>query len=118
VPHQKQDGSWGKRTTEIFKQGGAGPHPVAGKGPFDFPLGKNTISDADVRTFADLSRYYPLPKGFEYRETAAGVPVVYRPADNRSFNFLIEEGLLSFDEPYTREDGRTGYKTTEVFKQG
>ena len=31
--------------------------------------------------------------------------------------FLIEAGLLTFDEAYTREDGRTGYRTTEVFKR-
>jgi hypothetical protein len=117
VPRQRKDGSWGKRTTEVFKQGGEGPHPSVGKGQFDFPLGKNIISDSDIQTFADLSRYYPLPEGYEYRKTASGEPVVYQPADNRSFSFLIEEGLMSFDEPYTREDGRTGYRTTEVFKR-
>jgi hypothetical protein len=117
VPRRKKDGSWGKRTTEVFKQSGAGPHPAGGDSQFDFPLGKNIISDSDVRTFADLSRFYPLPEGFEYRKTAAGVPVVYRPDDNKSFSFLIEEGLLGFDEPYTKSDGQTGYKTTEVFKR-
>ena len=27
VPRQRKDGSWGKKTTEVLKQGGAGPHP-------------------------------------------------------------------------------------------
>ena len=44
----------------------------------DFPLGDNIVSDPDVKTFADLERYYPLPAGFEYQETAEGVPGVVR----------------------------------------
>jgi hypothetical protein len=42
---------------------------------------------------------------------------VVRLTDTKSFYFLIEEELMSFDEPYTRDDGSVGYKTTEVFKK-
>jgi hypothetical protein len=117
IPFQRKDGSWGKKTTEVFKQGGSGPHPGPGASPFDFPLGKNVISDPDIQTFADLARAYPLPEGFDYQQTVDGVPVIVRLSDGRQFNFLIEEGLLGFDEPYTRPNGKTGYKTTEVFKR-
>ena len=86
--------------------------------PPDFPLGENIISDADIRTFTDLGRYYPLPSGFVYILEEGEPPVVVRSEDSVRFSFLIEEGLLTFNEPYTREDGRTGYKTTEVFKRG
>ena len=82
------------------------------------PLGKNIISDPDIKTFADLAHYYPLPAGFDYRQDEQGVPMIVRAQDGRQFHFLIEEGLLTFDEPYTRPDGRTAYKTTEVFKRG
>jgi hypothetical protein len=117
VPRQREDGSWGKRTTEVLKQGGSGPHPARERGQFDFPLGQNTISDPHIRAFTDLPRHYPLPSGFEYQQTAEGVPVVVRLSDGESFYFLIEEELMSFDEPYYKPDGRTGYKTTEVFKR-
>jgi len=117
IPRQKEDGSWGKRTTEVFKQGGSGPRPSAGRTTSTFPMGGNIISDADIKTFADLGRYYPLPAGFEYQQTAEGVPIIVRLSDGKQFTFLIEEGLLSFDEPYTRSNGKTGYKTTEVFKR-
>ena len=117
IPRQKEDGSWGKRTTEIFKQGGSGPRPSAGRTTSAFPLGGNIISDADIKTFGDLGHHYPLPAGFEYQQTAEGVPIIVRQTDGRQFTFLIEEGLLSFDEPYTRTNGKSGYKTTEVFKQ-
>jgi hypothetical protein len=117
IPRQKEDGSWGKRTTEVLKQGGSGPRPAAGPSQFDFPLGKNIISDPDIKAFADLARTYPLPEGFEYQQTADGVPMIVRLSDGRQFTFLIEEGLLGFDEPYTRPNGKIGYKTTEVFKR-
>jgi len=116
IPHQKQDGSWGKRTTEVLKQGGSGPHPAAAQATSAFPLGGNIISDADIKTFADLGHYYPLPAAFEYQQTAEGVPIIVRLSDGKQFTFLIEEGLLSFDEPHARPDGKIGYKTTEVFK--
>jgi hypothetical protein len=117
VPYRKTDGSWGKKTTEVLKQGGTGPHPGRQLGQTYFPLGENIISDPDIRTFADLGRHYLLPAGFEFRQVENGVPVIVRPSDGKRFRFLIEEGLLSFDEPYTRKDGRVGYKTIEVFKQ-
>jgi len=116
VPRQRQDGSWGKKTTEVLKQGGSGPHPGQQHHQFEFPLGQNRIDDADIKTLADLKRHYPLPAGFEYQQTAEGVPVVVRLSDGESFYFLIEEELMSFDEPYAKPDGKTGYKTTEVFK--
>jgi hypothetical protein len=118
IPRQRQDGSWGKKTTEVLKQGGSGPHVTPASSQLGFPLGKNIISDPDIKSFAELKRYYPLPQGFEYQQTEEGVPVIVRPADGQQFNFLIEEELLSFDEPYTRENGKIGYKTTEVFKKG
>ncbi len=95
----------------------AKPAPTAPAQP-DFPLGENIISDPDIKTFADLAHYYPLPAGFDYRQDEKGVPMIVRAQDGRQFHFLIEAGLLTFDEPYTRPDGRTGYKTTEVFKRG
>ena len=94
-----------------------GPHPGAAASQFDFSPGKNIISDPDIKTFADLARTYPLPNGFEYQQTQEGVPVIVRLSDGKQFNFLIEEKLLSFDDPYTKPDGKTGYKTTEVFKR-
>jgi hypothetical protein len=117
VPRQRQDGTLGKRTTEVLKQGGTGPHPGQERGQFGFSLGQNVISDPDIKAFADLQRFYPLPSGFEYQQTAEGMPVVVRQSDSESFYFLIEEELMSFDEPYTKPDGQTGYKTTEVFKR-
>ena len=82
-----------------------------------FPLGDNIVSDPDVKTVADLGRLYPLPAGFAYRQDGQGAPYVYRASDGTRFKFLIEAGLLTFDEVYTRENGKTGYKTTEVFKR-
>ncbi len=117
VPRQKEDGSWGKRTTEVLRQASPGAAAQRGYPQRGFPLGQNSIDDPDVKTFADLARCYPLPAGFEYRQTADGVPVIVRLTDDKSFSFLIEEGLLGFDEPYTKPDGKTGYKTTEVFKR-
>lgn len=116
VPHQKRDGSWGKKTTEVLKQREAGPHAALPPAQPDFPLGENIISDPDIRTFADLGRYYPLPAGFEYQRTADGAPSIARLNDGRQFRFLIEEEMLTFDEPYTRQDGRIGHRTTEVLK--
>ena len=117
VPRQRKDGSWGKKTIEVLRPSQSGPSPGGGASHTDFPLGDNRIDDPGIRSMADLERCYPLPSGFEYRQTAEGVPVVFRLSDSKSFWFLIEEELMSFDEPYTRDDGRTGYKTTEVFKR-
>ena len=123
IPRQKQDGTWGKRTTEVLKQGGSGPHPggaaakAGAAAHFDFPLGKSIISDPDIKTFADLARYYPLPDGFEFQQTQEGTPVIVRLSDGKQYSFLIEEELLGFDDPYTKPDGKTAYKTTEVFKR-
>ena len=103
----------GKKKQE--KQPGEQKAPVQSKP--DFPLGDNIISDSDIKTFADLERYYPLPAGFEYQKTKDGVPVVALAGHDDRYSFLIEEGLLTFDQPYTKEDGKTGYKTTEVFKR-
>jgi len=83
----------------------------------DFPLGDNIVDDPDVKTFEDLKQYYPLPSGFEYQETAEGVPFIVLAEHDKRYSFLIEAGMLTFDEPYTRQDGRTGYKTTEVIKR-
>jgi hypothetical protein len=83
----------------------------------DFPLGANIISDADIKTFADLTHHYPLPAGFEYQQTDEGVPVIVRRSDAARFDFLIEAEMLTFNEPYTKPDGKTAYKTTEVFKR-
>jgi hypothetical protein len=83
-----------------------------------FPLGRNIIADGDIRVFNDLERFYPLPAGLEYQEGEQGDPVIVRMADGARFSFLIEEEMLTFDEPYTRADGRRGYKTTEVIKRG
>lgn len=83
-----------------------------------FPVGENVISDPDIESFTDLGRYYPLPAGFEYQQSAGGAPSIVRPADGQEFAFLIEEGMLSFDEPYTKSDGRRAFKTTEVIKRG
>ena len=82
----------------------------------DFPLGDNIVDDSDIKTLANLKRYYPLPAGFEYQETAEGVPGVVRVGHDEWYKFLIEADMLTFDQPYTRKDGRTGYKTTEVIK--
>jgi hypothetical protein len=117
VPRQRKDGSWGKRTTEVLRQSGRGAEPSDGDSQYEFVIGGNSIDDPDIRSVADLKRYYRLPSGFEYQQTAQGVPVVVRLSDTKSFYFLIEEELMSFDEPYTRDDGSVGYKTTEVFKR-
>jgi hypothetical protein len=116
-PYTRQDGSTGYKTTEVLRQAGPGSAVARGYVQHDFPLGGNSIDDPDVKSFADLARCYPLPSGFEYRQTADRVPVIVRLADGKSFNFLIEEKLLGFDEPYTKPDGKTAYKTTEVFKR-
>ncbi len=93
----------------------ARPAPPPGKP--DFPLGDNIVTDADIKTIDDLEHYYPLPPGFEYRVTAAGVPQVVRSRDGHVYNrFVIEADMMTFDEPYTRSDGRIGYQTTEVIK--
>jgi hypothetical protein len=78
---------------------------------------RSIISEEDLKTLADLKRHYPLPEGFEYSEREERDFVVVRKADGKEYIFLVEEGILSWDDPYTREDGRTGYKTTEVLRQ-
>jgi hypothetical protein len=82
-----------------------------------FPEGDNHIDDPDVKTIADLARYYPLPRGYAYRVRANGSPYIRRSSDGMECKIMIEEGLLTFDEPFTRPDGKTGYKTIEVFKK-
>ncbi len=116
-PYTRQDGRTGYKTTEVLRQAGPGSAAERSYAQRGFPLGQNSIDDPDIKTFADLTRYYPLPDGFAYAQTAAGVPVVERQADGKTFYFLIEEGLMGFDEPYTKPDGKTGYRTTEVFKR-
>jgi hypothetical protein len=117
APYRRKDGSLGYRTTEVLRQGEAEPHPGRSEGRLVVSSGSGRIRDPDVRSFADLDRYFPLPAGFEYERTDEGYPAVGRLADGAQLEFLIEEGMLSFDEPYAREDGRTGYRTTEVFKR-
>jgi hypothetical protein len=116
-PYTREDGSTGFKTTEVLRQSGPGSVAQRGYTQRGFPLGENSIDDPDIKTFDDLARFYPLPDGFEYRQTAEGVPVVVRLTDDKSFYFLIEEELMGFDEPYTKADGKTAYKTTEVFKR-
>jgi hypothetical protein len=83
----------------------------------DYPT-RSIIGEKDLKTLADFERYYPLPQGFEYRERKPGDFVVVRKSDGHEYVFLVEEGILAWDDPYLREDGRTGYKTTEVLRQG
>jgi hypothetical protein len=116
-PYTRKDGSPGFRTTEVLRQSEAEPLPGRSEGQLVLPPGSRRIPDPDVRRFADLDRYFPLPAGFEYQRTDEGYAVVGRLADGAQLEFLIEEELLSFDQPYTREDGRMGYRTTEVFKR-
>ena len=78
---------------------------------------QDSIDDPDIKTFADLNRYYPLPDGFVYGQTAEGVPVVERQTDGETFYFLIEEELMGFDLPLTRPDGTPGKKTIEIIKK-
>jgi hypothetical protein len=82
-----------------------------------FPEGDNHIDEPDVKTIADLTRHYPLPSGYEYRVRANGSPYIRRSSDGMECKIMVEEGLLTFDEPFTRPDGKTGYKTIEVFKR-
>lgn len=77
---------------------------------------RTLIDEPDLRTVDDLARRYPLPAGFTYRQREQSDFVVVREKDQAVFVFLIEEGILSFDEPYSKPDGRTGYKTTEVLR--
>lgn len=82
-----------------------------------FPLGDNGIHDADIVTFDDLAQHYPLPQGFTYETRATGVPAVVRASDGKQFHFVIEDGVLTFDETYIALDGRPGSRTHEVFKR-
>jgi hypothetical protein len=116
-PYTRQDGSTGYKTTEVLRQAGPGSAAARGYVQRDFPLGQNSIDDPDIKTFADLTRHYPLPDGFAYAQTAEGVPVVQRLADGETFYFLIEEELMGFDVPQTRPDGTPGKKTIEAFKR-
>ena len=52
-----------------------------------------------------------------YRVRANGSPYIQRSSGGTECKIMIEEGLLTFDEPFTRPDGKTGYKTIEVFKK-
>ena len=108
-------GLFGKKKSKRERPTSA-PRPVVRHRP-EFPLGDNIVSDAEIRTFADLGRHYPLPSGYEYQEGADGVPLIVREQDGKKFSFLIEAGMLTFDEAYMR-DGRTKYKTIEVIKRG
>lgn len=116
-PYTREDGRTGYKTTEVLRKEGPGSAAERGYVQRGFPLGQNSIDDPDVKTFADLARYYPLPDGFAYAQTAEGVPVVERQADGETFYFLIEEELMGFDVPRTRPDGTPGKKTFEVFKR-
>jgi hypothetical protein len=115
--YTRQDGSTGYKTTEVLRQAGPGSAAARGYMQRAFPLGQNSIDDPDIKTSADLARYYPLPDGFAYAQTAEGVPVVQRLADGETFYFLIEEALMGFDVPQTRPDGTPGKETIEVFKR-
>jgi len=79
---------------------------------------RSIIGENDLKTLADLNRCYPLPEGFQYREREKGDFVVTHKSDGKEYVFLVEEGILAWDDPYTRQDGSTGYKTTEVLRQG
>lgn len=82
-----------------------------------FPEGDNHINDPDIKTIADLARYYPLPTGYAYQVRANGSPYIRRSSGGLECKMVIEEGLLTFDEPFTKPDGKIGYKTVEVFKR-
>jgi len=116
-PYTRQDGSTGYKTTEVLRQNSPGSVAEQDYVQRGFPLGQNSIDDPDIKTVADLNRYYPLPDGFAYAQTSDGVPVVERQADGQTFYFLIEEELMGFDVPHTRPDGRPGKQTYEVFKR-
>ena len=83
----------------------------------NFPEGENHIDDPDVKSIADLSKWFPLPSGFSYGVAGDGSPFIERHSDKRQFTFLIEASLLTFDEPQQSASGKTIYKTTEVFKR-
>ena len=99
-----------------------GPAATAGKSGQasqsrpSFSVGNNVISDNSIKVFADLGRYYPLPAGYEYHRDTQGAPYILRKSDGQGLNFLIEESLLTFNEPYSGESGKTVFKTIEVFK--
>ncbi len=97
--------------------GGKKSKPTPPPAPRRYPS-RSIIAENDLKTLADLNRCYPLPEGFEYRERGKGDFVVARKSDGKEYVFLAEEGILAWDDPYTREDGSTGYKTTEVLRQG
>ena len=82
----------------------------------DFPVGDNHIDDPDVKLINDLAKFYPLPTGFEYKVNTDGSPFIERQADQKAFTFLIEAGMLTFNEKATRSDGKVIYNTTEVIK--
>ncbi len=84
----------------------------------NFPEGENHVDDPDVKTVGDLEHYYSLPKGYEYRVRPDGSPYMFRPSDGMEFKIVVEEGMLTIDEPFTRPNGQIGYKTTEIFKKG
>lgn len=83
----------------------------------DFPVGDNHVDDPDIKTIDDLTKWYPLPSGFVYKVSADGSPYIERHSDEKRFTFLIEAGMLTFDEPQKRPDGKLIYKTIEVIKR-
>ena len=84
----------------------------------DFPVGENHIDDPDIKIISDLGKWYPLPTGFDYKVNEDGSPFIERRIDQKAFKFLIEAGMLTFNEPERRSDGKVIYNTTEVIKVG
>ena len=82
----------------------------------EFPVGENHIDDPDIKTIDDLGKWYTLPKGFDYKISADGSPYIQRQTDQKAFIFLIEAGMLTFNEKAQRPDGKVIYNTTEVIK--
>lgn len=116
IRHLLSDGSRGKRTVEVLKQNRPSAGVAAPIQNVSFPTGKNIVRDTDIGSLEDLGRLYPLPEGFQYRQTPQGVPMIMRLADGAAYSFVIEEGLLTFDIPYVKRDGNIAFKTVEVFK--
>ncbi|MBN1889329.1 MAG: hypothetical protein JW850_15145 [Thermoflexales bacterium] len=77
--------------------------------------GKSHIDDADIKTVEDLRRYYPLPKEYDYEQTAEGEYMVKRLSDGAQFPILLEEEMLGFDVPV--QDPKRKKVTVEVIKK-
>jgi hypothetical protein len=88
--------------------GGREDNPEDGASPQRGYPNRSRLNDPGVGTLTDLERCYPLPAEFEYRERAKGDFVVVQRSDGREYVFLVEEGILAWDEPYTRKDGARG----------